>query len=282
MIVLGERRVSKRCGRPRPWSDSDRHRGGGSLVRPCPRAAPSRNLLRMSDHTPTELRIPSPHGDVHALLIRPPAARWLYVLAHGAGAGMRHPFMDEIAGRLGARDIATLRYEYLYMTAGSKRPDRASTNEAVTRAACNYATRTSAAGELPELRLCAGGKSMGGRMTSQAQAAEPLPRVEVLVFLGFPLHRPGAASVERATHLHDVEVPMLFLQGTRDRLADLELMRSVAASLGGRATLHVVHGADHGFHVLKRGGRSEGEVFDELADSIVAWLGRVEAESPLD
>ncbi|HSJ23601.1 MAG TPA: alpha/beta family hydrolase [Longimicrobiales bacterium] len=228
----------------------------------------------MKELSPTELRIPSAHGDVHALLLRPQAADWLYVLAHGAGAGMRHTFMDDIAGRLAARNIATLRYEYPYMTAGLKRPDRAPKNEAVTRAACDFAAHEFAAGERP-LRLCAGGKSMGGRMTSQAQAAGALPRVEALVFLGFPLHRPGSVSAERAAHLHDVAVPMLFLQGTRDKLADLALMRSVTAELGTGATLHVVDGADHSFHVLKRSGRSEGEALDEMADAIATWLSAV-------
>lgn len=217
---------------------------------------------------PIELRIASPHGEVEGLLVRPATASWLYVLAHGAGAGMRHPFMAGIAGRLAERGVATLRYEYPYMTAGSKRPDRAAKNEAVTRAACAYAAR-----EFPELALVAGGKSMGGRMTSQAQAAEPLARVAGLVFLGFPLHRPGGPSTERAAHLSDVRVPMLFLQGTRDSLADLDLMRRVCGDLAALATLHVVDGADHGFHVLKRTGRTDEEALDEVADTVTRWLG---------
>jgi uncharacterized protein len=217
-------------------------------------------------HT-TELRITGPSGDVVAVLHRPRAATWLYVLAHGAGAGMRHRFMEDIAARLHARDVATLRYEYPYMTAGAKRPDPAAKNEAVTRALCEYAAR-----EFPELRLCAGGKSMGGRMTSQAQAAAPLPRVEALVFLGFPLHAPGKPSTKRAAHLADVGIPMLFLQGTRDTLADLQLMTEVTDGLGPRAHLHVVDGADHGFAVLKRSGRTNEQAFDELADRIVGWL----------
>jgi uncharacterized protein len=216
----------------------------------------------------TELQISSPHGEVQALLVRPEAAGWLYVLAHGAGAGMRHPFMSDVARRLAERGVGTLRYEYPYMTAGSKRPDRAPKNEAVTRAVCAHASR-----EYPELRLVAGGKSMGGRMTSQAQAAEPMPRVEGLVFLGFPLHRPGAPSAERAAHLADVRLPMLFLQGTRDSLADLDLMRGVCAELGTGAALHVVDGADHSFHVPRRSGRTDDTVLDDMAGVVVDWLG---------
>jgi uncharacterized protein len=196
------------------------------------------------------------------------------VLAHGAGAGMRHPFMSDMAGRLAERGIATLRYEYPYMTAGSKRPDRAPKNEAVTRAVCAHAAR-----EYPELRLVAGGKSMGGRMTSQAQAIEPLPRVEGLVFLGFPLHRPGAPSAEHAAHLADVRLPMLFLQGTRDSLADLDLMRGMSGEVGPRVMLHVIDGADHGFHVLKRSGRTDEEVLDYMAGVIGEWLSGLESES---
>jgi uncharacterized protein len=215
----------------------------------------------------TELQIPTPNGDVVAILQQPDDAEWLYVLAHGAGAGMRHRFMESVARRLFERGIATLRYEYPYITAGSKRPDPAPKNEAVTRAVCEYA-----AAEYSGLRLFAGGKSMGGRMTSQAQAAAPLPRVEKLVFLGFPLHAPGRPGLKRAEHLQDVHVPMLFLQGTRDTLADLELIRTVADDLGDVATLHIVDGADHGFAVLKRSGRTDAEALDELADAIADWL----------
>jgi uncharacterized protein len=198
--------------------------------------------------------------------IIPDGAEWLYVLAHGAGAGMRHAFMQDMADRLADRRIATLRYEYPYMSAGSRRPDPAPKLEAFTRAAV-----AQAAADYPTLRIAAGGKSMGGRMTSRAQAAVPLPRTEALIFLGFPLHPPKQPDVSRAAHLPDIRIPMLFLQGTRDDLADLDLIRQVTAPLD-TATLHIVDGADHGFHVLKRSGRTDDEVLDEVADVIAGFL----------
>jgi uncharacterized protein len=213
------------------------------------------------------LNILTARGDVAALLERPPAAEWLLVLAHGAGAGMRHRFMNDVAARLHDRAVATLRYEYPYVTAGRRRPDPAPVLESVTRQVVQHA-----ADSYPDLRLAAGGKSMGGRMTSRAQAAEPLARVEALCFLGFPLHAAGRASTERADHLSAVRVPMLFLQGTRDALADVELMRGVTDGLAQLATLHIAEGADHGFAVLKRSGRTNDEVLDELADTLVLWL----------
>jgi uncharacterized protein len=213
------------------------------------------------------LNILTARGDVAALLERPPAAEWLLVLAHGAGAGMRHRFMNDVAARLHDRAVATLRYEYPYVTAGRRRPDPAPVLESVTRQVVQHA-----ADSYPDLRLAAGGKSMGGRMTSRAQAAEPLPRVEALCFLGFPLHAAGSASTERGDHLGAVRVPMLFLQGTRDALADVELMRGVTDGLAQLATLHIAEGADHGFAVLKRSGRTNDEVLDELADTLVLWL----------
>jgi uncharacterized protein len=213
------------------------------------------------------LQIAAGDQQIDALLLHPDGAEWLCVLGHGAGAGMRHTFMENAAQRFAQRGIATLRYEYPYMTAGSRRPDPAARLEAVTRAVCAHAAQ-----HWPDMRLFAGGKSMGGRMTSRAQAAAPLNRVEALVFLGFPLHAAGSPGTERAAHLDDVAVPMLFLQGTRDTLADLALMRRVCDSLGERATLHVVDGADHGFAVLKRSGRTHDQVLDELIDSTVAWL----------
>lgn len=197
----------------------------------------------------------------------PPAARWLFILAHGAGAGMRHRFLDAIADHLADRDVATLRYEYPYMSMGRKRPDPAARLEAVTRGVVTWA-----AAAFPDLRLAAGGKSMGGRMTSRAHAASPLPRVERLVFLGFPLHPAGSPDTSRAEHLRAVATPMLFLQGTRDALADLTLMRGVCDELADHATLHVVDGADHGFGVLKRSGRTDAEVLGELADTVRSWL----------
>jgi hypothetical protein len=173
-----------------------------------------------------------------------------------------------MAGRLADHAVGTLRYEYPYMSAGSKRPDPAPKNEAVTRAVCEYAAR-----EFANLKLCAGGKSMGGRMTSQAQAAAPLARIEALVFLGFPLHAPGRPAAVRGEHLERVTIPMLFFQGTRDTLADLTLLEPICSALGDRATLHVIDGADHSFAVLKRSGRTADEVFDEIGVTTAAWLG---------
>jgi len=215
-----------------------------------------------------ELQIPTPHGDVAGLALLPAGAEWLYVLAHGAGAGMRHHFMEAIAGRLADHAVGTLRYEYPYMSAGSKRPDPARKNEAVTRAVCEFAGR-----EFANLKLCAGGKSMGGRMTSQAQAAAPLARIEALVFLGFPLHAPGRPAAARGEHLEGVNIPMLFFQGTRDTLADLTLLEPICSALGDRATLHIIAGADHSFAVLKRSGRTADEVLDEIAQTTASWLG---------
>lgn len=205
-------------------------------------------------------------GRVAALFTRPADARVLYVLAHGAGAGMRHRFMEAVAGALAARGVATLRYQFPYTEAGGRRPDPPAVLEATVRAAVGRAAEVA-----PDLPLIAGGKSMGGRMTSNAQARRPLPAVAGLVFLGFPLHPPKRPSVDRAEHLDAVEVPMLFLQGTRDDLADLDVMKGVCGRLGERATLHIVEGANHSFEVLKRSGRSGDAVLEELADTIVAW-----------
>jgi predicted alpha/beta-hydrolase family hydrolase len=204
------------------------------------------------------------------MMVKPRGARCLLVLGHGAGAGMRHPFLDAVAAALAERGVASFRYEFPYMAAGRRRPDAPALLEATVRDAV-AAARAAA----PRLPLLAGGKSMGGRMTSQAQAHAPLPGVRGLVFLGFPLHRPDDASDRRAEHLAAVEVPMLFLQGTRDELAELGRMRRVTAALGARAALHVVEGADHGFAVLKRSGRSAAEVLDELADAVSAFADRL-------
>lgn len=216
-----------------------------------------------------ERRLRVPGGvEVSAILTRPARARALYVLAHGAGLGMRHPFMEDIAVRLAARGIGTLRYQFPYAEAGARRPDPEPTLLATVRAA--VAAGREAAGALP---LFAGGKSMGGRMTSRAAAAEPLPGVSGLVFLGFPLHPAGEPGISRADHLDRVLVPMLFLQGTRDALADLERLRPVIERLGPRATLRVIEGGDHSFHVLKRSGRTDDEVLEELAAATSGWLG---------
>src|SRR5438552_18098214 len=207
-------------------------------------------------------------GDVSGLLLRPDGARAVYVLAHGAGAGMRHPFLESIAHRLGEgeRGIATLRYQFPYLERRSRRPDPPAVAVATVRAAVGEAARA-----MPGLPLIAGGKSFGGRMTSTAQAEEPLPGVRGLVFLGFPLHPPGRAGDQRAEHLAQVQVPMLFLQGTRDDFADLTLLKPLIKRLGQRATLHLVEGGDHSFHVLKRSGRTDADVMGEIADAIAEW-----------
>ena len=209
-------------------------------------------------------------GSVSALLLLPNDARLLYVLAHGAGAGMRHSFLESIAQRLAERSIATLRYQFPYMERRSSRPDSPAVAAATVRAAVAEAARVA-----PGLPLVAGGKSFGGRMTSTAHAEEPLPAVRGLVFLGFPLHPPGRPGDSRAEHLVQVEIPMLFLQGTRDEFADLKLLRPVIQRLGERATLRLVEGGDHSFHVLKRSGRNEAEVMAELAGAIVDWTARI-------
>jgi len=206
--------------------------------------------------------------EVSALLLSPASPRAFYVLAHGAGAGMRHAFMEAMAQRFAARGIATLRYQFPYTEQGSRRIDPEPLLLDTVRAA--VAMGREEAGGLP---LIAGGKSMGGRMTSRAAAADPLAGVAGLAFLGFPLHPAGQPGTSRAKHLSDVALPMLFLQGTRDTLADLPLLRPVVDKLGPRATLHVVEHADHMFHVLKKSGRTDDQVMDELADTVAAWSG---------
>ncbi|ERF80941.1 dienelactone hydrolase family protein [Bradyrhizobium viridifuturi] len=206
---------------------------------------------------------------VSALLLRPEAARAAYVFAHGAGAGMAHPSMAALAEGLAERGIATLRYQFPYMEKGGKRPDPPAVAQATVRAAVAEMTRH--CGELP---LFAGGKSFGGRMTSQAQAKAPLESVRGLVFLGFPLHPAGKPSSERAAHLAEVKIPMLFLQGTRDALAELELLEPVVKGLGSRAKLHLAQEADHSFHVLKRSGRDDREVMAEVLDAFAAWVAK--------
>jgi uncharacterized protein len=204
---------------------------------------------------------------VSALLLAPPRARACYVLAHGAGAGMTHPFLEAVATGLGERGIATLRYQFPYMEQRSKRPDPPALAHATVRAAVAAAAR-----QLPRLPLVAGGKSFGGRMTSQAQAAAALPGVCGLAFLGFPLHPAGRPSDERAKHLFDVRIPMLFLQGTRDALADLALLRPLVERLGGGATVRLFPEADHSFHVPARSGRKDLDVMQEMLDAMAAWI----------
>jgi uncharacterized protein len=205
---------------------------------------------------------------VSALLLRPDNARACFVFAHGAGAGMAHPFMETVATGLCDRGIATLRYQFPYMEKGSKRPDPPAVAHAAVRAAVEEAARRCAA-----LPLIAGGKSFGGRMTSQAQAIAPLPGVRGLAFLGFPLHPPGKPSANRAAHLSDINIPMLFLQGTRDDFAEMTLLEPVVKGLGGLASLHVVQEGDHSLHVLARSGRNDREVMNEVLDALSAWIG---------
>jgi predicted alpha/beta-hydrolase family hydrolase len=213
-------------------------------------------------------------ASVSALLIRPTSARACFVFAHGAGAGMAHPFMEAVATGLGERGVATLRYQFPYMEKGTRRPDPPAIAQAAVRAAVAEAGRC-----CPGLLLIAGGKSFGGRMTSQAQAVAPLDGVHGLAFLGFPLHPAGKPSSDRAKHLADVHVPLLFVQGTRDNLAELRLLEPVVEHLGTSASLHRVEGADHSFHVLARSGRNDRDVMAEILDRFVAWIGTIEAKT---
>lgn len=206
-------------------------------------------------------------GAVSALLVHPPDAKCLLVHAHGAGAGMEHAFMAETSARLAARGVATLRFQFPYREAGRRPPDPPAVLVATVRAAVARARELE-----PALPLFAGGKSLGGRMSSTAAAESALPGVRGLVFFGFPLHPPRRPGRQRAEHLARVALPMLFLQGTRDALAGLDDLRPVVASLGARATLHVVEGGDHSFHVLKRSGRRDDEVLEELAEAAAAWM----------
>ena len=209
-------------------------------------------------------------GQVSALLNRPSQARACFVFAHGAGAGMTHSFMETVAGGLCERGVATLRYQFPYMEKGSKRPDPPAIAHAAVRAAVAEAGRS-----CPGLPLIVGGKSFGGRMTSQAQAAAPLAGVRGLAFLGFPLHPAGKPSSDRAKHLADVQVPMLFLQGTRDNLAEVALLEPFVRSLGPSATLRLVDGADHSFHVLARSGRNDRDALREILDAFAGWIDAI-------
>ncbi|HEY3893265.1 MAG TPA: alpha/beta family hydrolase [Bradyrhizobium sp.] len=209
-------------------------------------------------------------GSVSAILTRPPRARACFVFAHGAGAGMTHPFMATVANGLDERGIATLRYQFVYMEKASRRPDPPAVAQAMVRAAVAEAGRCCSG-----LPLIAGGKSFGGRMTSQAQAAAPLAGVAGLAFFGFPLHPAGRPSADRAKHLADIDVPMLFLQGSRDGLAELDLLEPVVGKLGPSATLHLVDGADHSFHVPARSGCNDGEVMHEILDAFAAWVATI-------
>jgi uncharacterized protein len=216
-------------------------------------------------------------GSVSAILVRPTDAWLVYILAHGAGAGMRHPFLESISAALARRGVATLRYQFPYMETGRKRPDVPAVLEATVAAAVAKGRELA-----PQLPVIAGGKSLGGRMTSGAAASGHLEAVRGLAFIGFPLHPPGQPSTRRADHLDRVDLPMLFLQGTRDAFAEADLITEVCRRLGPRAALHMVEGGDHSFVVPKRSGRSGTEVMEELAETLVRWsssrvLGQVPA-----
>ena len=209
-------------------------------------------------------------GEVSALLMLPAESRVMLVLAHGAGAGMAHPFLAALAAELAAVGVATLRYQFPYMEQRRRVPDSPTVLTATVRAA----VRTAAVAA-PRLPLIAGGKSMGGRMTSQAAAQQPLEGVCGLVFFGFPLHPPNKPGTRRAEHLKKVTVPMLFLQGTRDTLADLTLLKPICKDLGSLATLHIIETADHSFHVLKKSGRTDAQALQELAQTAASWATKI-------
>lgn len=244
----------------------------GETVSPRRHMASSALTVRLSES-----------GEAQALLLRPGDAKWLLVLAHGAGAGMDHPFMEDLAGALAGCGVATLRYQFPYMQQRRKRPDPPAVLTAAVRSALAAASEAA-----PGLPLLAGGKSLGGRMTSMAIADErycaspAIPSLRGLVFVGFPLHPAGRPGMERGEHVARVRIPMLFLQGTRDSLADLALVRRLCGTLAPLATLHVVDGADHSFHVGKRSGRTDGDVLFELARTVRSWadaLGQNRADA---
>jgi len=214
-----------------------------------------------------EVRIPVGEESVSALLIRPAEAKALYLFAHGAGTGMTHRSMVSNAEGLATRGMATLRYQFPYMEKGSRRPDPPRIAHAAVRAAAAEAARVA-----PDLPIFAGGRSFGGRMTSQAQADEPLPGVRGLAFVGFPLHPAGKPGIERAEHLSRVQIPMLFVSGARDSLAEMDLLEPVVAGLGERATLHVIADADHSLKVPAKSGRTPAEAEAEALDTIAAWM----------
>ena len=223
----------------------------------------------MPDSEELRIRVDG-HGDVSALLLRPTKARWLLLLAHGAGAGMRHHFMEDLANELADVNVATLRYQFPYMEQRRRAPDSPAIATATVAAAMLTASEAA-----PGLPLLAGGKSFGGRMTSHAAAQGLLDGVRGLVFFGFPLHPPNKPGTKRADHLPKVPMPMLFLQGTRDTLADLKLLNPICAKLGSRATLHIIESADHSFHVLKSSGSDDAGVLRQLAQTTASWAERL-------
>ena len=212
-------------------------------------------------------------GEVSAILVRPAKARWLLALAHGAGAGMTHPFMEKLAGELADAGVGSFRYQFPYMEERRRAPDSPSVATATVAAAVR-----AAADAAPGLPVLAGGKSFGGRMSSQTASQQLLGGVRGLVFFGFPLHPPNKPGTKRAEHLADVQVPMLFLQGTRDTLADLKLLRPICKDLSKVATLHVIETADHSFHVLKSSGKSDADVLRELAETTASWAENLKIE----
>jgi uncharacterized protein len=207
---------------------------------------------------------------VSGIFQEPAEPRACYVVAHGAGAGMTHRFLAALADGLAERGVATLRFQFPYMERGSKRTDPPAVAHSAVRAAVAEAGRLA-----PRLPLFAGGKSFGGRMTSQAQAVAPLAGVSGLVFLGFPFHPPGRPSEERAQHLYDVRIPMLFLQGTRDDFGELPLVQKITGELGALASLELIPDADHSFHVPARTGRKDAEVLSDILDTTVAWTAKI-------
>ncbi|NNK62221.1 MAG: alpha/beta hydrolase [Gemmatimonadetes bacterium] len=222
-----------------------------------------------------ELVLPEADGtELPALLVAPADAIALLCLAHGAGAGMRHDFMERFGQALAEVGVASFRWEFPYMAAGRRRPDRAPVAVAAVRRAVARAAEIRDE-RWPDLPLLAGGKSFGGRMTSTAAAERPLGGVAGLVFVGFPLHPARKPGVDRAAHLADVSIPMLFLQGTRDALAGLDLLRPVLDDLGSSVTLHLEEDADHGFHVRKRSGRDDDAVRASMAEAVHRWLESV-------
>src|SRR5262249_55107648 len=226
----------------------------------------------MHKHSAKEIRfeVSKKTGIVSGLLLFPKEAKSMLILSHGAGAGMRHVFMQNMAQKLADRAVATLRYQFPYMEKGIKRPD----SEAVLTASVRAAV-TAAQEHADGLPLFAGGKSMGGRMTSLAAAKEPLNGIHGLIYFGFPLHAAGKPSADRANHLFDIKLPMLFLQGSRDALADLKLLKPLCARLGKRVELFVIEGGDHSFHLLKSSGRSDDQALDQTALKVVSWISQV-------
>jgi len=210
-------------------------------------------------------------GNVSAVLMTPEEAKYLVVLAHGAGAGMDHPFMEMLSAKLVEKKFAVFRYQFPYFERGRRSPDPPNILAATVRSAIETASD-----KLKGLPLYAGGKSLGGRMTSTAASKEVLSNVKGIIFFGFPLHAPNKQSSDRAEHLFKVNVPMLFLQGTRDKLADLNLLKPIIKQLKDKARLHIIEGADHSFHVLKSSGRKDEQVIGELAESSLEWVKRMQ------